>query len=276
MRKNNAVVFGLLLFPVMIALLSMAGFLFDVTINRLYAFLSLIASLIGTWFVASEEKKSCVLWVCGIIIASIVIAGLPVMYAIADSDNYHRPATILLINGWNPLRIRDLESIAKLMGGGFADWHTAFLPRLMWIYGASLYKWFGFVEVADSLNVLMFFAAFITVRTWLRDRIRICNRYLNLLINLAICCAPVVVHGVCSGTFCGTVDSAMYTSFLIAVIAADTKNLPCMVLAIVVMTGLKFTGCVIGVLIFAVYMIFNLCEWKRYLVSGLLWNKRLL
>lgn len=264
MKRNDAVVTGLLAFPLAIAALAMVGFAFGVTIGGWHMPVALVLSLALAWRMAEEDRLRIVGWIVALLFVSFLFAGLSVSYTYADADAYHRPATILLANGWNPLRQTEVDEISGLMGGGFRSWHVAFLPRLAWLLGAACYWWFGFVEIADAVNFILFFASILSVRLWLRERFGLSGWRL-LALTMAICISPVVIGGV----FGGLVDAGGYSAFVVAAVSADRKKMLPLVLSVVAMSGLKFTGAVIGALVFIVYAAFDLKEFKKWFAMGL-------
>lgn len=264
-NKSDAIVLGLVSFPVFVMAISMLGFALGATIGCWQAPLGLIASL-GFVYWYADEKKASVIWTAAIIGIGVLLSGACVLYSTADGENYHRPALVLLANGWNPLRATEVADIKDMMGGGFGPWHVAFLPRMGQILGASLYKIVGFIEVADCLNIIMFVASIISVRQLLFNWGL--GRYVWLATSL-VCVSPVVVRGL----YGGMVDSAIYSSFLVAASAANREKMPQLTFAVLVMSALKYTGVVVGAIVFAAYAFRTLpdvAKFRKWIVMGML------
>lgn len=242
MRCAEALVVGWVALPVILSALSMLGFACGVTAGRGHAPLALVLSLALTCgLVEKGRAKAALLFLAGVL-ASVVMAGEFVYYTNADAEAYHRPAAVLLANGWNPLRTTEVAGLKDMMGGGFRPWHVCFLPRMGWIFGAAFHKWFGFIEVADAVNMLMLLASFVAVREWLAGLgVR------SWLWTLLVCVSPVVANGLWGGSF----DSAGYSAFLVAATAASGRRWLTLALGVLAMSGLKFTGVVLGALLFA-------------------------
>lgn len=245
MRRDSIIV-GWVALPVIMSCLAMLGYACDLTIGMWHAPVALSLDLFLVCVMAREFKCKAVLWTFGGIVLSVLLSGVFVLYTSADAEAYHRPAVVLLANGWNPLQQTEVAEIGTFMGGGFRPWHVAFLPRMGWIVGAILYRWVGFVEVADALNLLLLMASILSVRQLLNDW---GVKTWQWLWTTLICISPVVANGVWGGM----ADSAWYSAFLIAVSAAQRRQECLLSLAVVVMSGLKFTGVVIGALICIVY-----------------------
>lgn len=270
MKRSDAIVFGLLLFPVLSAALAMAGFACGVPIGLWHTPVALALVVVATWRLAESGKGNAVWWLLAGVAVAFALASLNVGYTNADAAVYQRPATILLANGWNPLRQTEIDEIQGLMGGGFRVWHVAFLPRLAWLFGAACYRWFGFSEIADSFNFLLLFASILALREWLGDRFVLCG-WRRWALVLAFAFSPVVV----SGLFGGAYDAGGYSAFIVAMTAADRKKFSMLTLAVVAMAGLKFTGAVVGALIFAMFASFDFVPcaecWsrvKQWVLSG--------
>ena len=270
MKRSDSIAFGLLVFPVASATLTMAGFACGIPVGGWHAPVALALAVVATWRLAESGKVTAVWWLLAGVAAAFVLASLNVGYTNADAAVYQRPATILLANGWNPLRQTEVDEIQGLMGGGFRAWHVAFLPRLAWLFGASCYRWSGFVEIADAFNLVLLFASILALREWFGDRFGLC-RWRRWALVLAFAFSPVVVGGLFGGAY----DAGGYSAFIVAMSAADRKKFPLLILAVVTMAGLKFTGVVVGVLIFAVFMAWDFFSdgkgcggIKRWIISG--------
>ena len=241
-KRAEALVVGWVALPVILSALSMLGFACGVTVGRWHAPLALVLSLVlAGGLVEKGRAKTVLLFLAGVL-ASVAMAGAFVYYTNADAEAYHRPAAVLLANGWNPLRTTEVSELEGMMGGGFRPWHVCFLPRMGWIFGAAFYKWFGFIEVADAVNMLMLLASFVAVRDWLAG-----FGVKGWVWTLLVCVSPVVANGLWGGSF----DSARYSAFLVAATAAGGRRWLTLALGVIAMSSLKFPGVVLGALLFA-------------------------
>lgn len=248
--RIHGLVFALVLYPILVGILAMAGFVCGVPVGGWHAPLALFGTL-GAAFYVSEEKSqwSVIAWFLVSLAVSIVIAGLPMMYSNADAELYHRPAVVLFDRGWNPLRVTEIGELRSLAGGSINAWHVAFLPRLGWIFGAVLYKWVGFIEVADSLNFILLIASILYTRSWVKSTFIELGSVIGWIVTLGMCFSPVVI----GGAFGGSVDSAGYSALLIAILSATRRDYKILVPATVIMSSLKFTGVIVSVLVFVVF-----------------------
>lgn len=270
MKRCDSVAFGLLSFPVASAALAMAGFAFGIPVGLWHAPIALAFAVMATWWLAGPGKVNAVWWLLVGLATAFALASLNVGYTNADAAVYQRPATILLANGWNPLRQTEIDEIQGIMGGGFRVWHVAFLPRLAWLFGAACYRWSGFAEISDAFNFVLLFASMLALREWLGDKFELCG-WRRWALVLAFAFSPVVVGGLFGGAY----DSGGYSAFIVAMTAADRKKFPLLISAVVSMAGLKFTGAVVGALIFAVFASFDFVPsaecWrklKQWVMSG--------
>lgn len=262
--QTRSVLIGILLIPVLLSLLSMIGFATIGGVQKWY-FPVVMLTVLGTVSACKLFTKwREALYIVLILLISVVIAGLPMMYTNADAETYHRAGTILLSNGWNPLEIHEVDSVKELLGGGFGGWHVSYLPRMPWIFGAALYKWFGFVEVVDAFNFLLLIGSWISVVAWIRSRLRI-DGVINRILALVLCFPPVVINGMFGGSF----DSGWYSALLIAIVSADMCWWPELILATAVMSGIKFTGVVVGATLFAIFGLIRMSHIKEYFIVGI-------
>ena len=265
MKRNDAVTVGLLLFPVSIAALAMGGFVCGATIGLWQMPVALVMALVSVWFLTGERKMQVLLWTFGCIVFSLVLAGLSVAYTNSDAASYYRIGTYLLADGWNPLRVTEVDQVSSMVDGWCRPWPIAFLPRMAWFFGAAFYRWCGFLEIADAFNIIVLFASFFAVGDWLYERFGL-SGWRRIALTSVFCLSPHVVGGLFGGSF----DAAGYSAFLIALAAADRKKYVPLVLAAVVMGGLKFTGVVFAVLIFAGALALDFRNWKKIVGAGAL------
>jgi len=256
MEIRHVVATGFMLFPVCLSAISMAGFALGVAIGKWTAAMALVLTLVVVGLLSPTKRLCTVLWTVSGIIASVCLAGVFVMYTNADAEAYHRPAAVLLANGWNPLKMTEPADLMNIVGGGRRPWCVAFIPRMAWILGASLYHWIGFVEASDALNILMLFSSAIFVYDWLRGFIG--TKLMVAVFTTLVCFSPEVVYLLWGGSM----DAAWYSAFTVAMICAARKEYLPMVLSMLVMSGVKFTGVVASAIIFAAFG-FAALLWER-------------
>ena len=265
MKRNDVVTVGLLAFPVAIAALAMGGFICGATIGLWQMPVALVMALVSVWFLAEERKIHVVAWVFCYLVVSLVLAGLSVAYTNPDAASYYRIGTYLLSDGWNPLRVTEVDQVSGMVDGWCRPWPITFLPRMAWFFGAVFYRWCGFLEIADAFNIIVLFASFFTVGEWFHERLGL-SGWRRVALTSIFCLSPHVVGGLFGGSF----DAAGYSAFLIALTATDRRQYVPLVLASVVMGGLKFTGVVFAVAIFAGAIALDFRNWKKIVSIGAL------
>jgi Dolichyl-phosphate-mannose-protein mannosyltransferase len=267
--KNNDLSIPLLLlvFSGLSVLMASIGFLFGVTIGRWQGILSLliVCMLCIPGKIPPRKKvKKLVLFLLSVV-GVVALSGLSVMYTNADAEAYHRPASLLLAKGWNPVFDSTPETLALRVGeeGAINLWHISYLPRGAWIFGAILYKIVGFVEVADSLNVLAFVVSLFYVFRLVSSLFGFKKWPAGFLTGL-ISFSPVVANGMFGGSF----DSACFSFFLIALSSAtlylkESRNLDLLALgiALAMMAGIKFTGITTTIILLAVFTLPIFWRW---------------
>ncbi len=256
--SRNTVSLGLylLLFPVLVNVIATVGFLLGCPIGKIHGVLALFLTIGIMCIVPAERatKKRLIRNFLFTLFFSIVVSGLWVMCSSTDATAYHRPATFLLARGWNPVFDSTINDVLSMVASGVRPWHIAYLPHAGWVYGAVLYKWFGFIEITDSLNVLAFMISILFVSHWLKGLLFTYGA--RLAFTGFICFSPIV----CSGIVSGDVDSALYSFQITAIVSAcsylaNKRNeyLFSVAMALALTTGLKYTGVMNTGLLFIIF-----------------------
>jgi len=257
----------LLIFSLLPVMMASAGFLFGVTVGRWSWSLSLLAvcalSLLGKSPARLKIRK--LAWFLLSLFGIICVSGVSVMYSNADAEAYHRPASLLLAQGWNPVFDSTPETLALHVGekASINLWHIAYLPRGAWILGAILYSIFGFVEVADSLNVLAFFVSLFYIFNFV-SRLFCLRKWHARFITGLVAFSPVVANGMFGGSF----DSACFSFFMIALCCAtlyledgNINDLIAICISLAMMAGIKFTGVTTTILLVAIFSVPLIVPW---------------
>lgn len=260
----------LMVFVVLCMAIPALRFLFGGTSSRLAFPAALAASVAACWMGRGELQTRLmrVREVVLVIVMSVIAAGASFMYSNPDADAYHRPAVMLMSRGWNPVFDATVEQVAAYAEptGVFRYAHAAYLPRGAWYYGLALYESFGFVEVADSINVLLWLVSLRLV--WavvgLLGTMEALHRRVS---TVFLASSPVV----CNGMFGGSFDSALYSLFLISTCGLtlylqDGRRLwlAYALLAMASLPSLKYTGAVVCGIVAAVFTIAAVARsWQR-------------
>ena len=257
-----------LAFPVATVFFAAAGFLVGLPVARWQGICGLVTSLVlclpGFGSVGRRARK--IGAVLLIIVASLLVSGVSVMYSNPDAEYYHRPASMLMAAGWNPVFDATAEQVAAFERPNlrFKVWHVTYLPRAFWIFGAALYRTVGFVEAADTMNILTGILSFFMVSRMLARVLGMSGLTRHAAAVLLVA-SPVVVNGM----FGGSSDGTLYSLFLITTSAATLylatggiQWLAFVVMAFPLIANLKFTGVVgCGVITF-VYLLGCLMQWR--------------
>ena len=260
---------ALLLFPLIVVSVASLGFLIGIPIDWRQGVASFTLSCVLCLLGGSPLKDR--LYKAGMFVFSIIviiaISSLSVMYTNADAEVYHRSASMLLARGWNPVFDSTPASLIHYVehGIGFRMWHVAYLPRAGWIFGAALYRLVGFVEVADSLNILAFILSVYYISIFTRAFF-VFSRKQTYFLTALLAFSPTVAAGLFGGSF----DSAYYSFFMIALVSASLtlkseriEYLVSLCVSLVLMTGIKYTGIIAAVLLLGLFAIPILLQWLK-------------
>ena len=257
-----------LAFPVAAVFYAAAGFLVGLPVARWQAVCGLATSLLlclpGPG--SAERKARKIAAVLVLFAGSLAIAGVSVMYSNPDAEFYHRPASMLMAHGWNPVFDSTAEAVESFRkpNEGMRVWHVAYLPRAFWIFGALLYRTVGFVEAADALNILTCVLSFFMLSRLLA-RVLGMSGVTRHATAVLLAASPAVV----ALMFGGSSDSTFYSLFLIATSAATLylatggiQWLAFVVAAFPLIANLKFTGVVCCGFVTLVYLVGCLLQWR--------------
>ena len=267
---------ALVSFPFFVAFFAAIGFAFGCPVSKFHAIAALVATCLLVLLCEQKNMRKWTLIVFGGVLSlAVLLAALPVMYTTTDGMNCHRIGVFLFANGWNPLRTTEMGQIAELVSqycpseafGCFRD-HLAFVPKGAWIFGASLYKIFGFVEVADAYNIYAILTLAVIVNDWFSARFAF-RRWTRRICTMVFCFCPYVIGGL----FGGAADASLYCFVLIALFSADLylvrqewERLASFAAALTLSSGIKFGGILFGVVMPVIligYSIYTLLRWRK-------------
>ena len=190
-------------------------FIFKVPINQFLFPGSILASFLTLIFInrknwRTKEVFIPMIFAIAIVFSSIVIGGKLIDYT-ADGNTYHKLAIGNMKDGWNPVYV-DQDNFANnsdknlwiqkyyLWGNTYAKGH--------YIYGASVYKVFGNIETAKSINFISFILVLILI--YLYIYLKSNKRILSILLSLAFSTVPTIVTQLSTNYIDGLVFSYFF------------------------------------------------------------------
>ena len=270
---HEALLTALVMIPFVIVCLSAVGFVFQIPVQAWYFPLSFCigcASLI--WFSQETRFRGVILLTC-IFLVAFLFSSLQVILPPGDGQYCHYPAVSLLSKGWNPWLQTEWEDVARLSPGS-AYWHIAYTPHAGWICGAALAKLFGYVAIADSWSCWAAILGILSLQTFL-SQFEFMSRWTRWLYSLGMFFTPTVGWYWFTGTF----DIAWYGLFLAVIVGVDlfvrvksARLLPLVLMATVLLCGIKATGVASGLVLFGVYGVYSLICLRslKVMIVGLL------
>ena len=266
-KRNDSILLALALvtLPFAVQIFAMAGFAIGLPVGH-WQFPLAFAVAGSVCCISKKNPCKLLLFYFASALFSVFVSSLEVMFSMSDGDAYQRAGEILLANGWNPLRVTEPEAITALDVGTFRCWHVSFLPRMAWIYGASLYKCVGFCEAMDSLNALMPIASGIVVYRRIGEWFNF-SRLMTFVWTLLIVLSPYTFSSMIGGAN----DCALYALIIVGVFSLERYifgersiyDILLMTIAFVLIAGLKYTGCVFAALSFAFGMLLLLLKREK-------------
>lgn len=264
---------GLLLigFIVVDVLVSVILFCFRLNISVINFWSSLIITLITFTLIGAKNNKSQInkLLSIGLFIVMLfgaIFVASKIYDSSYDGNSYHKGAIGMMAHGWNPVyqTAEDYsDNIFHIRGAKIFTWIDHY-QNLSWIFGATVYRVFGNIETAKSLNFLLIGGAlFILINYFKRFKFK------NLQ-SIVLACVTVFSPVVISQFFSFYIDGNLAIAFYIyiATISLITfeliKNRRITVdllfiffFSICILANLKLTGILLiaaGILPLAIYL----------------------
>lgn len=245
-------------------ILSSVGFIFGLTINPIYPFLSVILSIFTLWFLSVKIDKFSnknFIAQCIILFDLILIFGA-VCYFIPDfsydGTTYHQASIIWLKLGWNPIFTK-LSTFANSMSYQFPsslEYGQHFL-KFFEIIGANIYALTGKIELTKLTNFILATSAFCYTFYSIKNYKNIsnwqCGLFAFLFVFNPICICQILTN---------YVDCAFYYTFLILIFALinytksqDKNTFFMIVMSSVIFANIKLTGLFTVLIILTVFLI---------------------
>ena len=264
---------GLLLigFVVVDVLVSVILFCFKLNISVINFWASLIITLIAFILIGAKDNKTQKNKLLSIALFLVVLFGAifvasKIYDSSYDGNSYHKGAIGMMAHGWNPIyqTAEDYsDNIFHIRGAKIFTWIDHY-QNLSWIFGATVYRVFGNIETAKSLNFLLIGGAlFILINYFKRFKFR---NLQSIILACVTVFSPVVVAQFFSFYIDGNLAITFYiyiaTVSLITFELRKTKQIPADLLfifffSICILANLKLTGILLiaaGILPLAIYL----------------------
>ena len=183
-----------------------------------------------------------------------------------DGNSYHKGAIGLMAHGWNPVyqTAEDFsDGLFKIRGAKIFTWIDHY-QNLSWIFGASIYRVFGNIETAKSINYLLICGIFLILINYFK---RLKFKYLqSVILSFVTVFSPVVLAQIFSFYIDGNLAIIFYlyiaTISLLVIELVKTGKLSkelilILFASICILINLKLTGLLlagVGILPFAIYL----------------------
>ncbi len=268
--------FGLamFLFPLLCIFLGAAGFLLGISLTKWHLFAALpLAGIVIHLSCGGKTGKAMVLFGLFLLANVLLLAlfSLP-FYDEGDGVAYHKPAAILMADGWNP--VRDPENTRLFDGSidpanandGYSRGPVWWSPKAQWIFGAELYLATGNMDVGSCANGVYALVSFAIAYWGLSVLFRL-SGFERLLAAFVIAANTTVVIQATSGmidTQMGSLMTILLFSLASYAKTRDERFLPFIVCGIPLTCNVKTTGVVyagIAVFLFVVPMAWT--AWRK-------------
>lgn len=168
---------GILLigFIVVDVLVSMILFCLKLHISVINFWASLIITMLAFLLIGKNNNKTYINKVLSILLfLAILFGSIFVASKIYDSsydgNSYHKGAIGMMAHGWNPIyetAENYSDSIFHIRGAKIFTWIDHY-QNLSWIFGSTVYRVFGNIETAKSLNYLLISGTLLILMNYFR------------------------------------------------------------------------------------------------------------
>lgn len=135
-----------------------------------------------------------------------------------DSQIYHKPAAILLAEGWNPVYEADVYSFyerKEIDSHTMRVSHLQYFPKGQWIVNAIFYRLTGNIDFGDYVNYILMASVFIVSYSVFREWLKI-SRAFAFLSAMVITLNPIAICNLENGH----IDGNLGNSFLIFLLSS--------------------------------------------------------
>ncbi len=267
---------ALLAVPTLTTLFASIGFLFGLTVTGWWGVLGFAGAAAlalaggGTW----REGAKRVGWLAATLAAIVAVDQSFVFFSWWDAQAYHVTASQLLLGGWNPVFDATREAMLAATGADpatFNAYHTAYLPRAGWVWGAVTAALTGNAESGDTLILVT--AVTLGATAWRVTPLLFGgDRWKRWLFAGLAMLSP----GVVASAFCFAQDGSLYALLMTYLLAAcayrktgRTTWLSLLTLTPVLGCNLKFTGVVnfvLSAMVFTVPIVWM--AWRKGFVRS--------
>ena len=232
--------FLLLLILFVPVVVSLIGFLINISISAFHFIISTVLSIIILTIYSNKKgelKEGILSIILSIILLTISILLTWNLYDFSyDGVNYHLHSVISLTNGWNPIK-------EVLKTGYYADMNANyFAAKGVWYYSASIAKLFNNLNVTKTYIFLSTFVSFLLVYYVILETklINKMSNMFNFMISLFIVFNPVIMYQYMTNY------TDVYMSNLILILVFSllyiTKNNDNKIISIIAMISIMIMG----------------------------------
>ncbi len=279
-RESNAfgLAFALLLIPFITVIVSCAGLMLGIAVNKWSVLFALTISSIVAYMSSMTRRGSVlqVLAVWGVCMTLLIGNSLSLVAPQYDDHTYHSPTTILLAKGWNPVLDAMPADIAKAMGidpQSMLIGHVSTMAHAMHIFDAAMSCATGQVLTGSFFEQLMCIILGLllwrVLPLWLpRDSRK--KSFAQGLLILILTTFYFLFPGGPTDLLCGMFFAILVVSFEVFRRTSDALWLLWACVAGSTLCCVKLTGGLTATIVFLVYGASFACDWwKTGELSGL-------
>ena len=238
----------LVLFPFFCFALGSLGFLAGLALTKWYAVLALLLTLVALKF-RSQNWKEFGIKTLLFVLLQLAFMTIGALHTddLCDSRIYHKPAAILMADGWNPVWEPDVTKFYERNGidpESLKTSHLQYFPKGQWVVCGILYLATGNVDAGDYVDYAFMFAlailTYCALREWLGT-----SQWLAALASVTISLNPIAIMSLTNAHIDGLLGESLLM-FLLASACFLKKGqkrwIPWILIPAVYGCSLKHTG----------------------------------
>ncbi len=247
--KNHwyAVTLGILCFPFFCFMLGSLGFLIKIPLTKWHGVAAFLLTTGVVWYLSESKKVFSInlAWVLGILLACILFSSFSCDRT-WDGKSYHKPTTVFLADGWNPVW---QENLREFTDANDITWwehltHAHHFAKGVYTASAVLYLMTGNMDSGDYINVVFIFAVFavslVVFRQWLKLR-----KTDAVIASILTAANPIAISNLHNGHVDGMLGSTLILFVLSGIAYLKTGSrqwIPLMLLTAIFGCNIKFTA----------------------------------
>ena len=262
----------LILLPLLMVFLTEVLWIFGIAVTIWSSWLIFASIIIFTGWLEKENWKKILLPFTGIFLFATFSFSMFLFQDSYDTSVCHRPAMIMIANGWNPIWQPTAEHLSSFGWdlSGLSINHILHQPKSFWAFGGVMYRMTGILTSEIILFVFFACSLFLYSKMFC-TRFYSSSKIVSIIFSFSIIAMPQIAQALV-----GQLDYTVYAATVIAVFASmlfianrNRADLLGAVVALLWLFTIKINGLMFAIVIFlcmaGMYLCIERQSWKQKL-----------